>query len=45
MAVPGEAVADDPHPARLQRRAGFPGTEEILDDRIKLLLGRVPRLE
>jgi hypothetical protein len=45
VAVPGEAVADDPHPARLERGSGLPGVEEILHDRIELLLGRVPRLE
>ena len=40
-----EAVADDAHPAGLERGAVLPGREEVLDDREELLLGRVPGLE
>ncbi len=40
-----EAVPDDAHAARLERRPRLPGRQEILDDREELLLGRVPRLE
>jgi hypothetical protein len=41
----GEAVADDAHAAGLQRRAGLPGRQEVLDDGVELLLRWVPRLE
>ena len=41
----GEAVPDDPHAARLERRARLPRRQEVLDDGEELLLGRVPRLE
>ena len=42
---PGEAMADQTHAAGLERGAGLPGAEQVLDDREQLLLGRVPRLE
>ncbi|HEV2874435.1 MAG TPA: hypothetical protein VGW14_04740, partial [Thermoleophilaceae bacterium] len=38
-------MADDPDAARLERRAGLPGRQQVLDDREQLLLRRVPRLE
>ena len=40
-----EAVADHAHAAGLERRAGLPRRQQVLDDRVELLLGRVPRLE
>ena len=40
-----EAVADDAHAAGLERRAGLPRRQQVLDDRKQLLLGRIPRLE
>ena len=39
-----EAVADDAHPAGLERGAVLPRREEVLDDRVQALLGRVPGL-
>ena len=45
MGVLGEAVADDAHAAGLERRAGLPVVEQVVDDRVELLLGRVPGLE
>src|SRR5438067_2389642 len=41
----GEPVADQPYPARVERRAGLPRGQQILDHREQLLLGRIPRLE
>jgi hypothetical protein len=38
-------MADDAHAAGLQRGAGLPRGQQVLDDRVELLLGRVPRLE
>ena len=38
-------MADHAHPARLERRAGLPRRQQILDDGKQLLLGRVPRLQ
>ena len=38
-------MADDAHAAGFERRAGLPGRQQVLDDRVELLLGRVPRLE
>ena len=43
--VAAEAVPDEPHAARLDRGAGLPGRQEVLDDREQLLLRRVPRLQ
>ena len=43
--VAREAVADDAHAAGLERRARLPRRQQVLDDRVQLLLGRVPRLE
>ena len=45
VGVLGEAVADDPHPAGLERGAGLPRRQQVLDDREELLLGRIPRLQ
>ena len=45
VGVAREAVADDAHAAGLERRARLPGGEQVLDDGVELLLGRVPRLE
>ncbi len=45
VGVLGEAVPHEPHAARLERRAGLPGRQQVLDDRVELLLRRVPRLE
>ena len=42
--VAREAVADDAH-AGLERRVRRPGRQQVLDHRVELLLGRVPRLE
>ena len=38
-------MANDPNAARLERRPGLPGREQVLDDRVELLLRGVPRLE
>ena len=38
-------MADDADAAGLERRAGLPGREEVGDDRVELLLRRVPGLE
>ena len=38
-------MADHAHAARLERRAGLPGRQQVLDHREELLLGRVPGLE
>ena len=38
-------MADDAHAAGVQRRAGLPGRQQVLDDGVELLLRRVPRLE
>ena len=43
--VAAEAVADHAHAAGLQRRARLPRRQQVLDDRVQLLLGRVPGLE
>ena len=40
-----EPVPDHPHATGLQRGAGLPGREQILDDRVQLLLRRIPGLE
>ena len=45
VGVAREAMADDPHSARLERSARLPGGEQVLDHRVELLLGRVPGLE
>ena len=43
--VLGEAVADDAQAARLERRAGLPGRQQILEHREEAFLGRIPRLQ
>ncbi len=40
-----EAMPDEAHAARLERRARVPRREQVLDHREEQLLGRVPRLE
>ena len=40
-----EAVADEPHAAGLQRGPGLPRGQQVLHDRVELLLRRIPRLE
>ena len=38
-------MTDHPEPSRFESRACLPADEEILEHRIELLLGRIPRLE
>src|SRR5438874_1756976 len=45
MRLLGEAMSDHAHPARLERGAGLPRGQQILDHRVEMLLGRIPRLQ